>query len=93
MHSKEAVEEAKLRDLLEKLRTEHREFDAQIAAIEADASCRSSGFKTDETQKAGSQRRDYSHRKQAAPRYNRLINRLFGGKLGSRHLPISNLSI
>jgi len=38
MHSKEAVEEAKLRDLLEKLRTEHREFDAQIAAIEADAS-------------------------------------------------------
>ena len=38
MHSKEVIEEAKLRDLLEKLRTEHREFDAQIAAIEEDAS-------------------------------------------------------
>ena len=38
MHSNDDIEEAKLRDLLEKLRSEHREFDAQIAAIEAEAS-------------------------------------------------------
>ena len=38
MHSTDAVEEAKLQDLLEKLRTEHREFDAQITAIEAGSS-------------------------------------------------------
>jgi len=38
MHSNDDIEEAKLRDLLEKLRSEHREFDAQIAAIEEEAS-------------------------------------------------------
>ena len=38
MQSHKDIEEAKLRDLLEKLRTEHRDLNAQIDAIEAEAS-------------------------------------------------------
>ena len=34
MHTNNDIDEAKLNDLLEKLRTEHRDLDAQITSIE-----------------------------------------------------------
>ena len=38
MQTNKDIDEAKLQDLLEKLRTEHRDLNAQIDAIEAGAS-------------------------------------------------------